>query len=202
MELFEREALYYAEQNLGYPLKSQVGDAYLMISLDGNDQKELTNRIDLVQSVTDALTLENHVLTADEAKKNWALRDNILLGLTEFTEFELLDEVVPINKFAELIEATKEMQEKHGLNVLNFGHAGDGNVHTLLMKDDLTEVQWTERRAALLKDLYQKVDELGGLPSAEHGIGIVKKEYMDTMTEDINLNYMRKSSVSLTRTTG
>lgn len=192
VELFEREALYYAEQNLGYPLKSQVGDAYLMISLDGNDQKELTNRIDLVQSVTDALTLESHVLTADEAKKNWALRDNILLGLTEFTEFELLDEVVPINKFAELIEATKEMQEKHGLNVLNFGHAGDGNVHTLLMKDDLTEVQWTERRAALLKDLYQKVDELGGLPSAEHGIGIVKKEYMDTMTEDINLNYMRQ----------
>jgi len=192
VELFEREALYYAEQNLGYPLKSQVGDAYLMISLDGNDQKELTNRIDLVQSVTDALTLESHVLTADEAKKNWALRDNILLGLTEFTEFELLDEVVPINKFAELIEATKEMQEKHGLNVLNFGHAGDGNVHTLLMKDDLTEEQWTERRAALLKDLYQKVDELGGLPSAEHGIGIVKKEYMDTMTEDINLDYMRQ----------
>ncbi|MDN6194719.1 MAG: FAD-binding oxidoreductase, partial [Alkalibacterium sp.] len=125
-------------------------------------------------------------------KKNWALRDNILLGLTKFTEFELLDEVVPINKFAELIEATKAMQEKHGLNVLNFGHAGDGNVHTLLMKDDLTEEAWTKKRAALLKDLYHKVDTLGGLPSAEHGIGIVKKEYMDNMTQTINLEYMRQ----------
>lgn len=192
VELFERSALYYAEQNLGYPLKSQVGEAYLMISLDGNDQAELDHRIELAESVTRTLTLESHVLTGDEAKKNWALRDNILLGLTKFTEFELLDEVVPINKFAELIEATKAMQDKHGLNVLNFGHAGDGNVHTLLMKDDLTEEQWTERRAALLKDLYQKVDELGGLPSAEHGIGIVKKDYMDTMTKDINLDYMRQ----------
>ena len=192
VELFERSALYYAEQNLGYPLKSQVGEAYLMISLDGNDQVELSHRVELAVTVTRALILESHVLTPDEAKRNWALRDNILLGLTAFTEFELLDEVVPINKFAELIEATKAMQEKHGLNVLNFGHAGDGNVHTLLMKDDLTEEQWTERRAALLKDLYKKVAELGGLPSAEHGIGIVKKEYMETMSEDINLDYMRQ----------
>ncbi|WP_423190221.1 FAD-binding oxidoreductase [Alkalibacterium sp. f15] len=192
VELFERSALYYAEQNLGYPLKSQVGEAYLMISLDGNDQDELSHRIALAETVTHALIMESHVLTADEAKRNWALRDNILLGLTAFTEFELLDEVVPINKFAELIEATKEMQKKHGLNVLNFGHAGDGNVHTLLMKDDLTEEQWTQRRAALLKDLYQKVADLGGLPSAEHGIGIIKKEYMNTMTEDINLDYMRQ----------
>ncbi|GEK91122.1 FAD-binding oxidoreductase [Alkalibacterium kapii] len=192
IELFERSALHYAEENLGYPLKSQVGQAYLMISLDGNDQKELDGRIDIVQSVTSDLTLESHALNAEEAEKNWALRDNILLGLTKFTEFELLDEVVPINKFAELIESTKAMQEKHGLNVLNFGHAGDGNVHTLLMKDDLTEEEWTEKRAALLKDLYQKVDELGGLPSAEHGIGIVKKEYMGRMTQTINLDYMRK----------
>ena len=192
VELFERSALHYAEENLGYPLKSQVGQAYLMISLDGNDQKELDGRIDTVQSVTKHLTLESHALNAEEAKKNWALRDNILLGLTKFTEFELLDEVVPINKFAELIEATKAMQEKHGLNVLNFGHAGDGNVHTLLMKDDLTEEAWTKKRAALLKDLYHKVDTLGGLPSAEHGIGIVKKEYMDNMTQTINLEYMRQ----------
>ncbi|GEN50158.1 FAD-binding oxidoreductase [Alkalibacterium pelagium] len=191
VELFERQALRYAEQNLGYPLKSQVGAAYLLMTLDGNDAADLTVRAELVEQIAKETALESHVLTEEEAAKNWALRDNILLGLTVFTEFELLDEVVPINKFAELIESTKAMQEKHGLNVLNFGHAGDGNVHTLLMKDDLSEEEWTRRRAALLKDLYQKVADLGGLPSAEHGIGIVKKEYMESMTDDINLKYMR-----------
>ncbi|GAB2319915.1 FAD-binding oxidoreductase [Alkalibacterium sp. s-m-22] len=191
VELFERQALRYAEQNLGYPLKSQVGEAYLLMTLDGNDAADLTVRAELVEQIAKETARESHVLTDEEAAKNWALRDNILLGLTVFTEFELLDEVVPINKFAELIESTKAMQEKHGLNVLNFGHAGDGNVHTLLMKDDLSEEEWTRRRAALLKDLYQKVADLGGLPSAEHGIGIVKKEYMESMTDDINLKYMR-----------
>ncbi len=75
---------------------------------------------------------------------------------------------------------------------MNFGHAGDGNVHTILMRDDLSEEEWETRRAALLDDLYRKVQELGGLPSAEHGIGIVKKEYLDKMSADINLKYMRK----------
>ncbi|GAB2499863.1 FAD-binding oxidoreductase [Alkalibacterium psychrotolerans] len=191
VELFERQALRYAEQNLGYPLKSQVGEAYLLMTLDGNDQADLSVRAELIEQIAKETALESHVLTEEEALKNWALRDNILLGLTDFTEFELLDEVVPINKFAELIEATKQMQETHGLNVLNFGHAGDGNVHTLLMKDYLSEEEWTRRRAALLKDLYQKVADLGGLPSAEHGIGIVKKEYMESMTDDVNLKYMR-----------
>lgn len=191
VELFERQALRYAEQNLGYPLKSQVGEAYLLMTLDGNDPKELAMRAERIEQIAKETALESHILTPEEALRNWALRDNILLGLTVFTEFELLDEVVPINKFAELIEATKQMQAKHKLNVFNFGHAGDGNVHTLLMKDDLSEEEWTERRAALLKDLYQKVADLGGLPSAEHGIGIVKKEYMEKMTDPVNLTYMR-----------
>ncbi len=191
VELFERQALHYAEQNLGYPLQSQVGQAYLLMTLDGNNQTELVGRVELIEQIAQETALESHVLTKEEALKNWALRDNILLGLTVFTEFELLDEVVPINKFAELIESTKQMQDKHRLNVLNFGHAGDGNVHTLLMKDDLSEEEWTRKRAALLKDLYQKVADLGGLPSAEHGIGIVKKEYMESMTDEVNLKYMR-----------
>ena len=90
------------------------------------------------------------------------IRDNILIGLMEFTEYEMLDEVVPINKFGELIEYTKILQEKHGLSIINFGHSGDGNVHTILMRGELTEEEWETKRAALLDDLYQKVQDLGG----------------------------------------
>ena len=75
---------------------------------------------------------------------------------------------------------------------MNFGHAGDGNVHTILMRGELTDVEWEEKRAALLGDLYEKVLELGGLPSAEHGIGTVKKEFLGQMTDPINIDYMRK----------
>ncbi|WP_161879600.1 FAD-binding oxidoreductase [Alkalibacterium sp. MB6] len=192
VELFEKEALYYAEQHLGYPLKTQVGQAYLLMTLDGNDEKELIARTETVREAAMSDALEIHVLSEDDAVKSWALRDNILIGLMAFTEYEMLDEVVPINKFAELIRYTKELQEKHGLNVINFGHSGDGNVHTVLMKGDLSKEDWLEKRSGLLDDLYQKVSDLGGLPSAEHGIGIVKKKYLERMSADINLDYMRK----------
>ncbi|MEW9677828.1 FAD-linked oxidase C-terminal domain-containing protein [Lentibacillus sp. L22] len=99
---------------------------------------------------------------------------------------------MPINKFAEMISYTKELQEKHGLRVLNFGHAGDGNIHTVLMKEDLDEATWLAKRKDLLDDLYQKVEELGGLPSAEHGIGIVKKGYLEKMLSSVEIDFMRK----------
>jgi FAD/FMN-containing dehydrogenases len=193
VELFEKDAVRYAEQHLGYPLQTQIGDAYLLVELDGNDELELTARTNTVLEVTESLSLETIPLTdPDEARKARLIRDNILIGLMEFTEYEMLDEVVPINKFAELIEYTKGLQEKHGLSVLNFGHSGDGNVHTILMRGELTEEEWQTRRKVLLDDLYQKVQELGGLPSAEHGIGTVKKPYLEKMTDDVNIKYMRK----------
>ncbi|MDY0404786.1 FAD-linked oxidase C-terminal domain-containing protein [Virgibacillus sp. 179-BFC.A HS] len=65
-----------------------------------------------------------------------------MTALMQFTEYEMLDEVVPINKFAEMISYTKELQQKHELKVINFGHAGDGNIHTVLMKKDLDEETW------------------------------------------------------------
>lgn len=193
VELFEKDAVYYAEQHLGYPLQSQVGEAYLLVELDGNDELELATRMNTIVEVTESLALEIIPLTnPDEARKATLIRDNILIGLMEFTQYEMLDEVVPINKFAELIQYTKGLQEKHGLGVINFGHSGDGNVHTVLMRGDLTEEEWQTRRTALLDDLYQKVQELGGLPSAEHGIGTVKKPYLEKMTDEVNIKYMRK----------
>lgn len=192
IELFEKDAAYYATQLLGYDLPSREGNAYLLVEIDGNDQSELDIRLDSILENLKDISLEAIPLTnTDDKAKVKKIRDNILIGLMEYTQYEMLDEVVPINQFANLIAYTKELEEKHGLSVLNFGHAGDGNIHTVLMKNKLTDEQWTTKRKALLDDLYKKVSELGGLPSAEHGIGIVKKEYLEKMTDEINIKYMR-----------
>lgn len=192
IELFEKDAVYYATQLLGYQLPTKQGNAYLLVEIDGNDRSELDIRLDSVIESVKHLALESVALTNAEEKLNVKkIRDNILIGLMEYTMYEMLDEVVPINQFANLIAYTKELEKKHGLSVLNFGHAGDGNIHTVLMKNDLSDEEWTTKRKALLDDLYERVSELGGLPSAEHGIGIVKKEYLEKMTADVNLKYMR-----------
>lgn len=193
VELFEKEAAYYAERHLGYELQAQQGTAFLVVELDGNDPVEVAARLDLVIEAVAETALEVIPLTdEDEYRKTRLIRDNILIGLMEYIEYEMLDEVVPINKFAELISYTKELKEKHGLNIVNFGHAGDGNVHTILMHGTLSDEEWAAKRPEVLTDLYAKVKELGGLPSAEHGIGIAKKPYLEKMMGETNVRFMRE----------
>lgn len=150
------------------------------MTIDSNEQETVFRKINTVNNILKGQAAEIiPLLTQEEEEKAWLLRDNILIALMQFTEYEMLDEVVPINRFSEMIDYTKELQAKYDLKVINFGHAGDGNIHTVLMKEGLDEATWQVRRQALLEDLYKKVNELGGLPSAEHGIGIIKKPYLE-----------------------
>lgn len=192
LEIFERSTIDYSEKLNGFKLQSEKGQAYVLMTLDGDNEASVSSRIASLEEVLSNKTVEIVPLTGqDEEQKAWQLRDTILAALLEFTEFEMLDEIVPINRFAEMIRYTKELQDKHGLGVLNFGHAGDGNIHTVLMKGDLDEETWQAKRKALLDNLYAKVKELGGLPSAEHGIGIIKKPYLEKMTDPTGLELMR-----------
>jgi glycolate oxidase len=119
------------------------------------------------------------------------MRDSILLGLYATTQFEMLDEVVPINQVAELIKYTKALGNKHNLKVLNFGHSGDGNVHTIMIRDNYSDEAWPLVRKAFLDDLYTEIYRLGGLISAEHGIGVYKQEHFLIHTPKANVEAMR-----------
>lgn len=192
LELFERDTISYSEKYTNLSLQSQKGEAYLLMTIDSNEEDTINRKVNTVVQLLSDEALEIIPLKGEEEDRAWMLRDNILVALMQFTKYEMLDEVVPINKFAEMINYTKELQEKHGIKVINFGHAGDGNVHTVLMKEELDDSTWQTRRKALLDDLYRKVAELGGLPSAEHGIGIMKKAYFNTMSDPVELEVMRK----------
>lgn len=192
LELLESTTIAYSEEFTKYKLQSQKGNAYVLMMLDGDDSESITRRIFAAQEVLKNLALETIPLNDEEEKVSWHLRDNILVALTKFTEFEMLDEVVPINRFAEMIKYTKELEKKHEIRVINFGHAGDGNIHTVLMKENLDKETWKTKRKDLLDDLYEKVLELGGLPSAEHGIGLIKKPYLLKMKDHDEINLMRK----------
>lgn len=192
LELFDRPTISYSESFTKQKLHSQQGEAYVLMTIDSNDETIISGKIPVIENAVKNIALEVLPLTETEEREAWHLRDNILVALMQFTQYDMLDEVVPINRFAEMIEYTKELQEKHQITVVNFGHAGDGNIHTVLMRETLDEDTWQERRAAFLDDLYKKVTELGGLPSAEHGIGIAKRKYFEQMTSPVEIEVMRK----------
>lgn len=198
LELFERSAIKYSEDFLETKFISQKGNAYLQVTIDGNDEAFLKRSIadiaDLVKdSAAEVILFKNN----EEEAQAWRLRDNILYALMNFTQFIMLDEVVPINKFGEMIRYTKELQDKHKVTVTNFGHAGDGNIHTIILREDYDDATWALKSKAFLDDLYNKVKELGGLISAEHGIGYTKKDYFLQLTDPNLVDAMRSIKKAL-----
>lgn len=192
LELFERSTIEYSEKFTNKSFSSGKGNTHILLTIDGDDINLINQGLSYAQQLVKELAVESIVLNTEQEKSDWDLRDNILVALMEFTEFEMLDEVVPIDRFAEMIEYTKELEHKHDLRVINFGHAGDGNIHTVLMKENHDKDTWQAKRQALLNDLYQKVLDLDGLPAAEHGIGTVKKPYLLRIKDSNEINMMRK----------
>lgn len=195
MEFFERDAIALSEKENHLPFPSQKGNAYLLITLDGDSSASLEQRGKLLeQSVLEHDVIEFLPLTSPELEHNaWFLRDKLLTSVVNYSEQVTMDEVVPINHIATLYRYTKELERESGLKLISFGHAGDGNLHTCITRGDIQDQsEWEEKRDDVLGKLYEKIGELGGLPSAEHGIGLIKKPYFEKMTNPINLELMRK----------
>jgi glycolate oxidase len=86
--------------------------------------------------------------------------------------------VVPRRNVAEFVMYSHDLQQKHQIRIRSFGHAGDGNLHIYILRDELEEKVWQSKLAAVFDDLYRKASELGGKVSGEHGIGFAKRPYL------------------------
>ncbi|WP_213016805.1 FAD-binding oxidoreductase [Desemzia sp. RIT 804] len=195
LEFFEKDGIAISEKQNNLPFPVQNGQAFLLLTLDGDSSESIERRMSLLEE-----TVKNHQLvellplTDPAAEKTaWFLRDTLLTAVVNYTEQVTLDEVVPINQLATLYQYTKELEAESGLSMISFGHAGDGNLHTCVARGEIEDqTEWETKRDDVLHKLYAKIGELGGLPSAEHGIGVIKKTYFEAMTASINIDMMRK----------
>jgi len=89
-----------------------------------------------------------------------------------------LDVVVPRSLIPALVNRVQRISEKYQIRARSFGHAGDGNVHVLLFKDQLSDEEWARRIDPAQRDLYSETIKLGGKITAEHGIGLLRKSYL------------------------
>ncbi|MGA9778263.1 MAG: FAD-binding oxidoreductase [Limisphaerales bacterium] len=152
--------------------------AHLIVELDGQKESVRHELPDLEQIVRrhKPLFIERGLGTG-QCEKIWkirrefsyALRDT---GLTKLNE----DVVVPRSRLEDLFQFAARLQEKHGLPVACFGHAGDGNIHTNVMVD-FNQVGAARRAEAALDELFAQVITWGGAISGEHGIGLAKKRW-------------------------
>ncbi|RYY60699.1 MAG: FAD-binding oxidoreductase, partial [Chitinophagaceae bacterium] len=80
---------------------------------------------------------------------------------------------------------------KYGFHSVCYGHAGDGNLHVNIIKGDLSDEAWNGSLKEGIREIFELVKRLGGTISGEHGIGLVQKEYLPIVFDEVQLALMR-----------
>ena len=170
--------------------------AHLLITLDGNDQNaveaeyERVGEICLEQGALDVLVADNPRLR----DKLWEARRLIIEALQHLSPERIMDTqdlVVPRAEIPTLLARIKAIAEKHGMNIICFGHAGDGNVHVCVIKD-LTDAEWLAGKERVAEDMYRAALALGGSITGEHGIGLTRKQFLPLAVDSHRIAIMRK----------
>lgn len=182
VEFLERELINIVERTLHKMLPVKEGEAVLIVMYDASSQEELTQCCDAAA----AAALEAGAIdvaladTAERIGSVWSVRGAILEGMkADSVGQEECDVVVPRAKIAEFVKAAKSICLSHGVVVEPCGHAGDGNIHTeMLRQPGMTDEEWKTATHACLTELYAKSKELGGQLSGEHGIGNGRLEFL------------------------
>jgi len=194
------DTIAITEKFLNKRWPTHAGTAHLLVILDAATDEEQ----DRLSQVVAEVCLEQGALdvfiadTPGKQSEILAIRSSIYDAI-KAESVELLDISVPRAEVAAHVRKIRELEEKHGLWLPTFGHAADGNVHTHIMKAryeggkiiPLPESEWRGRADAILAELYQDARDRGGVVSAEHGIGIVKKPYVSLVLEPAQIELMR-----------
>ena len=182
VEFLERELIDIVERTLHKMLPVREGEAVLIVMYDASSPDELTQCCDAAA----AAALEAGALdvaladTPERIGSVWSVRGAILEGMkADSVGQEECDVVVPRSKIAEFVKAAKRICLARGVVVVPCGHAGDGNIHTeMLRQPSMTDEEWKTATHACLTELYAKSRELGGQLSGEHGIGNGRLEFL------------------------
>ena len=195
IEFMEREVILDAEEYLGRKFPDNQADAYLLLKFDGNSTEEISSYYDdvakicLEQGAIDLLIAD----TDERSLPVWKTRGAFLEAIKASTSLiDEVDVVVPRNRVNEFVEYVHNLRKEIGIRLKSFGHAGDGNLHVYILKDDLPDDKWEELLNLAMDKMYAKAKELKGQVSGEHGIGLVKRQYLKALLPETSLELMRR----------
>jgi len=194
IEYMEQPVILCAEQYLGKKFPDHSSDAYLLLTFDGNSREEVEAIYEKVAEIClQAGARDVLISDTDERQTSiWSARGAFLEAIkASTTEMEECDVVVPRNHVADFVKYTKEVEQKVGVRLSGFGHAGDGNLHVYVLRDDLDSETYARKLSEAFDLLYAKAHELGGQVSGEHGIGFAKKEFLAESLGEVSMNLMR-----------
>lgn len=185
MEMMDKLAIDAAEDfvHANYPMDCE---ALLIVELDGPDAEVdyLLGRVKAIAESNNASSIKISE-TEDERKLFWAGRKAAFPAVGRISpDYICMDGTIPRKELPKVLSGMRELSKKHGLRVANVFHAGDGNLHPLILFD-ANKPDELETAEAFGADILKLCVEVGGVLTGEHGVGIEKRDLMGEMfTED------------------
>ncbi|WP_430613518.1 FAD-binding oxidoreductase [Flavobacterium sp. JP2137] len=195
VEFMEREALDWTLNYIGEDI-GQLPEgiqAQLLIEVDGNYPDVLFAEAEKIAEVVGAFEIDDILFADSEDQKNalWKLRRNVAEAVKSQSIYKEEDTVVPRFELPTLLKGIKAIGAKYGFRSICYGHAGDGNLHVNILKENLTDAQWQQAVPQGIREIFELTVALKGTLSGEHGIGYVQKNYMDIAFSAVELELMK-----------
>lgn len=199
VEFVEHDAMRCAERRTGKEWPARSGSASLMIILDGRDEETVLGEAERISEILEKGGALD-VLVADGREKQaeiLAIRSGLYEALRPAI-VEIFDISVPRSQIAGHLERVHRLEDELGVRLPTFGHAADGNVHTHSLRCSLEDgvigaeiPGWRQTHEKVRAALFEDAIARGGVISGEHGIGLVKREYLSRTADPTALALMR-----------
>jgi len=192
MEMMDRPAIHAAEAfvHAGYPLDVE---ALLIVELDGPHAEcdYLVEQVAKIASANGAVT--SRVSTSEEERLAfWAGRKAAFPAVGRISpDYYCMDGTIPRRRLPEVLRRMATLSDHYGLKVANVFHAGDGNLHPLILYD-ANQPGELERAEDFGSDILRLCVEVGGVLTGEHGVGVEKRDLMGTMFTEIDLAHQQR----------
>ncbi len=190
LEFMDKGAIAAVEKLQPLGLTGNVG-ALLLIEIDGQ-AGSIRKEAEKVAGICTGFGADIS-MAKDEAARNrlWECRRRISPALYHISPRKISEDiVVPRNRVPEMLGGLKRLSEETGIDIINFGHAGDGNIHVNLMVDRSDEGE-SRKAEALIKSIFEMTLGLGGTISGEHGVGMTKAPYIGMEIRKSELDLMK-----------
>ena len=192
MEMMDKPAIHATEEfvHAGYPLDVE---ALLIVELDGPEE-EVDYLIERVQEIAKNCGADYFKVSNSEAEREkfWAGRKAAFPAVGRISpDYYCMDGTIPRARLPEVLRRTSEMSERYGLRVANVFHAGDGNLHPLILYDANVpgELEKVEEFGA---EILKLCVEVGGVLTGEHGVGVEKRDLMGEMFTEVDLDQQQR----------
>ena len=174
-------------------------DASLLIEADGTDKQAVLNEAAAAAKICEEQGARTVKVAQTPAERDnlWKARRSISPSLARKATNKLGEDItVPRSAIPEVVQRLRQINKKYDLPIVIFGHAGDGNLHPNILFDKRDPAQWAKVEQ-MVAEIFKAALAVGGSLSGEHGVGLLKRPYMEQALGPVSLDLQRQIKQTL-----